>query len=60
MRIAAIMRFLSRESKLCLACMEYHMVYTVSIKGKECEYCFRSDSFLQQVTDNMTIDDLVL
>ena len=54
------MRFLSRESKLCLACMEYHMVYTVAIKGKECEYCFRSDSFLQQVTDDMTIDDLVL
>ena len=53
------MEIIDREEKLCLACMERHIVYKVTVDGKKAEYCHRSDSLLQRLVDGMTHNDLI-
>jgi len=53
------MEFLTRKIELCLSCMEYHVVYYVSINGKYCRYCFKADDLLQELTNKMTWKDLI-
>ncbi len=54
-----LMEFIDRQVELCLACMEYHMVYTVAIEGHICKYCYETDTLLQELTEGMSFSDLV-
>jgi len=40
------MTIIGGEERLCLCCMEDHMVYEVIDHGMRCEYCYNTDSFL--------------
>ena len=54
------MEIFDRKIQLCLACMDFHVVYYVLIEGyKFCSYCYRTDSVLQELTNNMNWCDLV-
>lgn len=58
-RKVIFMVFISRNIELCFACMETHIVYLVEVGGKRCKYCYRSDSLIQKVTENMTWEDVI-
>ena len=40
------MLFMNRDIKLCLGCMEDHVVYEVIFDGMNCEYCYKTDTLL--------------